>query len=316
MSPAKAYAQRAIAVALAVAASPLIGTGCQVREISIGDDVDPANALDPACPESSRGLGYGASCDNVPEGTSCFFPANKYGERDACYCGCKIEGRWTCESTRARFDKDCPRLMPADGSVCDLDVARTCAYYPDVECRCFPEEGWYCPRKGQVASCSNPPIWSGPPPPIDEKTLIKDLTDDEAAAWCAWHAQIIGSNPYEVPPTYDGWVTAWEVRPPYYPTFCTSSVFDSDVCVAKLPLDYCVSSLKAQPCEATVGELDDCVKTIDNQCFIVGHGCMPLRKRPWCRGLVVGEIVGKEVPAFLDPIRGCHIRVDDPTIQY
>jgi len=293
-----------IVVALLLTTAWLPSAGCDIGEVVIGDDRSGPTAKPEGCPKYLD-RAWGTHCDKVPRGTSCFEQDDS--EWRACYCGCHEEGIWTCESMPRT--EGCPALPPIEESPCVGDEFTVCSYFPDLDCRCF-EDGWSCSRVFPHGECSSEHVWQGPAQTaINESKRIKDLSHAEVEAWCAWYAEVTGSSQEAETPTADGWVDSDQYRS----RICQ----ENQACALLLPRSQCESSLEIQPCEATLGELDDCVKTMDNGCFLVGHGCAPLRQKPWCQGIIVGliETDGSTAHAAA-PHLVCRVHVDNPPIDF
>lgn len=158
----------------------------------------------------------------------------------------------------------------------------SCVYPHLLFCSCplnDPNPTWGCISHIGLPDSIN----HGPPPDTSTATKrIVDLTDAEAHAWCAWYS-MFGQGVGTPPPrpasvTADGYVTVG---------FTVNWDFFGDACATEpLAEDQCVQNLELLHCEATLGELTDCVMTIR-----LGepqpHGCGRFFEAANCDGTIV-----------------------------
>jgi hypothetical protein len=142
-----------------------------------------------------------------------------------------------------------------------------CPYPPHTSCTCpynDPAPRWSC-----VDTTAGPPgTPTSGPAAIPETKRIKDLSNAEAQIWCEWFLTkyAVGTPPpFEGPITAEGYATGlgFTLNPNFYANVCMPT---------EVPTTYCVANLKLFPCEATVGELSDCVLTVARGVPAV-HGC-------------------------------------------
>jgi len=261
----------------------------------------PGNAAD--CP-SERPTGAfdsrSASADSicaVAEGQSCawWFVNESAQTFSACTCYEQNSSvrRWLCEGAYP-VPSECPHEQPASGERCAAPVSG-CPFPLRTRCSCAAG-AWSCITT--VDGAEVPP----PPATIDLARPISALTDVEALSWCEWFSsrgRLMGPYPPEAPVSDDGYTAgvggiAWPA-------------FFADACLpdpAQVAPSQCAANLKSQPCAATLGELTDCVITLEQQ-VAYGHGCGRFFEHPDCDGTIVRHLDPfGEPPAVNEPM-GC-----------
>ncbi len=142
----------------------------------------------------------------------------------------------------------------------------------------------------------------GAPPPAaagDPATLIKDLSDSEAQAWCEWYVASYlstgnGAPLAESDPTQEsgGFVTGLGGM------FCTPAIGPTRRCFALPKVSDCVRNLRHVPCEAPIAMASDCAisyfdpfKKLDCPLSGCGSVCDALLAVPSCEGTVLSVVV-------------------------
>lgn len=177
----------------------------------------------------------------------------------------------------------CPLTVPTNGTTCADHAGRVCRY-PFLECTCKTGEAWDCaePKYNSVFGLLPVPVEPlCPPANVDERQQVKDLSDEEALAWCQWFARPGGRADVPLNPKDPNDVSNFSAAIAY--------PFDEGICLPELPFSICVKNLRTQPCTATVRELDECLETISvlNGQGWVGRGCGPLLSNPTCNRIIV-----------------------------
>ena len=132
---------------------------------------------------------------------------------------------------------------------------------------------------------------------VDGSKRIKDLSADEAGAWCAWFSRVFplagGPTPGDRPVDPDGFASG------YGAIGCETL----GICTEHLSVNHCVANLAILPCEATIAELDGCVGVMWGYCQLPER-CAPFLAAPACLGTIIGALSAPGVR----PI--CRIRVE------
>ena len=198
----------------------------------------------------------------MPPGTTCAY-AQPNGWQ-ACTCGCTTENEFSCYGEFG--GPNCPASPPATGSSCASTLGISCPYYPDTMCTCLQNGTWQCMDDFNDWPCASPSPVNTSPSGVVPDALVKDLSDADRTAWCSWYMNAFPPGG-QLPPDYpaeNGY--AWG----------GATMGCSVGCVQHLKVEHCVQNLGLGACAATLGELEDCVRTIMNSCQLVGHGCGPL----------------------------------------
>jgi hypothetical protein len=207
---------------------------------------------------------HGLPC-NMPNGTTCVFDDPGSGWH-ACTCGCLTENELYCFGVSG--GPNCPASAPAHGSSCAGLLGVTCSYYPKTQCSCLQNGTWKCKETDMEFHCLDPAPSASPPSGVAPSTLIKDLSPTDAEAWCTWYMNAYppgGQLPPDYPPQNG---EAWG----------GASMSCGELgCLQHLKVEHCVKNLELSACEATLVQLEDCVRTIFRQCTLEGHGCGPFR---------------------------------------
>lgn len=131
---------------------------------------------------------------------------------------------------------------------------------------------------------------------VDLNKLVKDLSLDEAQAWCGWFTRVFplaGSPmPEDRPVDPEGFVSG------YGAIGCEMT----GVCTEHLSQGHCVENLRHQPCEATLEELDACIGVLWGLCQLTER-CAPFLAAPSCLGTIVAPRSDPDADA------SCRIRV-------
>jgi len=251
------------------------------------------------CPEVAPDSG--APCDDVAENGICVWQ-NGFPQQSSlsgyevrgCYSA--IDGnRWYGLSQDGLGPpgidpQNCPHALPEQGSSCTGHKSENC-YYPEAFCSCNDNPlKWQCVENPKPNLVPAPVERSCPPANVDESMLIKDLDGLQVEAWCRWYA---GGGPR---PEIGGADT-----PGYADSYGSSyGHIGVDVCIADLPLDWCMKNilLHQSECTATLEQLDDCVESIRgwgnaNPAW-VGHGCGPFISNAGCERVIVQKLAPAE----------------------
>jgi hypothetical protein len=265
---------------------------------------DKHEAPDPACPaptptQDTACASAGLVCDYA-----------RSDGWDSCRCRDGGDGslRWRCFADSMQYD--CPLSRPQHGEPCTGMAGRSCAYLRDLACTCDADRflppnrnvTCACDKATETWRCANAPTLQSAGegqkesegvcigteltltrPPVDESVPIANLTATDATAWCRWFAREIrgdGPPPPREPPLTlaDGSVGGYGF------IWCGDPI---GACVAAVPEDLCLTSLRRRPCEATIQALTDCYLTLANRCEPVGRACAALRAAPGCLETVV-----------------------------
>jgi hypothetical protein len=236
------------------------------------------------CPASAPQ--HGDPCE-IAEGDTCAYywedpaiPGQTFYSECACraFCGSSAtELHWDCYRNIGASYMACPPEQPEDGSSCFGLKGYECYYPTSVSCRCPNEpneDSWECASEASPVP-DHPSV-------VDEDKLVRDLTDEEREAWCAWYAPVEPGFPAppELEPTADG----------FYPdTGCNSSGDFLGCAVSRptdLPASACVANLALSTCEASVRELNDCVLSM-RWFEPAPFGCARYLDAPGCSGTLV-----------------------------
>jgi hypothetical protein len=217
------------------------------------------------CPaEWTPELADGEPC-SMPKGTTCMH-RNPMGGWFAVTCGCFVENEFTGYGVSGG-SPSCPAEPAPNGSSCD-DAIGVCFYFPNTICSCQPSGTWEC---GPDSAGTDWPCVSMNPPNtnasgIAPETPVKDLSTAEATAWCAWYENAFGGGAVPDYPVTDGYAWGGAV------IGCAVDVG----CVQHITVEHCVQNLSISSCTARLIELEECARTVMNQCLLVGHGCTAL----------------------------------------
>jgi hypothetical protein len=228
-------------------------------------------------------------CD-VREGQSCaYWFTDEHGQSDYTGCTCYEQNRssklWDCRFI-VGVHPSCPTVQPEEKTDCFGSVGLHCPFPPNTECQCpsAPTPQW---------TCGPDPFGSGLSLPVSTPTVsqdkrIRDLTDTELQSWCTWYGDLLqppGHPPgVERPIDADGYARGYGA--------VQSGIFYAPVCMPlDIPVSYCVANMKLGPCEATVGELNDCVLTVFRR-IPSPHGCGRFLEAANCADLFVRDNKG------------------------
>ncbi|APR79227.1 Hypothetical protein A7982_04574 [Minicystis rosea] len=254
---------------------------CTPRDVSVGSnalgsagaDGDalasyPVATNDPSCPDHwTLDLQAGGAC--TTNGTVCAYQWEGGGWL-ACSCGCRESNVWFCSGSGSSLG--CVSERPIEGSSCAGHENQGCTFFPRTQCTCGAGTTWSCNELATPEwKCIDPPSdFSADTSGVSPTTVLSALSDADASAWCAWYTGV-SSAP-----------ALGEVF------FC----LESQACFPGMSTAQCVASLKAQACNATVQELDDCVQTRMNGCYRVGQGCSAFLSHASCHGTIVDQTDG------------------------
>lgn len=201
------------------------------------------------------------------------------------------------EENECPTDEGCPLVRPSEGDSCNAVGGAgpddTWCNYRLGGCGCG-EDGWHC-EDLEVPHCVEPPEVQRlcPPDVVDESRKISELNKYERLAWCNWFADPSGAPRPRVQSSEGN----EEGLSSQYPGFVAEGL-----CMLELPTELCLENFNARPnCEATIGDLDDCVETLRASYFDgavlppgfqygwVGNRCQALRAQAGCEGLIVIE---------------------------
>ena len=142
------------------------------------------------------------------------------------------------------------------------------------------------------------------PPRVGADRQVRDMTLEEARAWCSRYVSerypLATQNPPPERPPVD-------FQGPRYPEYIEG--YACSACYRFVPgglyamqptVDDCVTNLCHAPCEATITALDDCVDTFfDGATFCsatVGGGCDPFLSAAHCAETVIHEVALQPPP--------------------
>lgn len=247
------------------------------------DDYVPENH--PDCPETGVQLN-GSSCD-LPAGSACAYHSE--GFFTACVCGCAPTEEWGCFSRSE--DPGCPDEQPIDGDGCSSPMK--CHYLSQTTCEC-EENAWSCEwdPADPGTQPDDPTCFAGPwsantdPSGISSCTRVNELTIEEATAWCRWYTAAYRPEEDDpepdVYPVSEGYVShgaAMGCGP--------SGPSGESICIQHLGVEQCVANLMRGDCPLALGQVEDCARTLINECRVVEDGCGPLLSIPTCHATVV-----------------------------
>lgn len=237
------------------------------------------------CPGAPPSTGTGCG----PEALTCAYsyknpntPAQHEYTECACRMGCDTDApvlRWDCyRHWSIAGAGTCPVEQPEQGTSCFGLKGTTCPYPLDVECECpatIGNDDWDC-RSQRVDLPMLPANFPG-------SKRIRDLTDGDRQNWCAWLTEPEPGfpSPPEVAPDADG----------YYPEMGCATQSGTLGCPGIMephgyPASVCVANLALSSCEATLGDLTDCVLTVRFQ-QPAPHGCAPYLTAPGCGDTII-----------------------------
>jgi hypothetical protein len=257
--------------------------------------------VDIECPESLPEPG--AACDDVAENGICVWQTGL--PQQSSLSGYEVRGCYSATGGNQWYGagqgnlgppgvdpQNCPDSLPEQGSSCVGHENENC-YFPEASCGCNGNPRlWKCtenPKPNRVPALVERLC---PPADVDESMQIKDLDGLQIEAWCRWYAgggERPQLNPSDTPGYADSYASSY-------------GHIGGDVCIADLPLDWCMKNiLQRQPeCTATLEQLDDCVESIrgwgNARPAWVGHGCGPLLSNPGCDHLIVQKVEPSEAP--------------------
>jgi len=188
--------------------------------------------------------------------------------------------------------QNCPQALPEQGGSCTGHANENC-YFPEAFCTCRDNPlQWKCTANPKPNRVPAPVARLCPPGNVDESMSIKDLSDLQIEAWCRWYAgggERPQLNPADSPGYADSYASSY-------------GHIGGDVCIADLPLDWCMKNIlqRQSECTATLEQLDDCMESIrgwgNASPAWVGHGCGPLLSNPGCEHLIVQKVEPSESP--------------------
>lgn len=139
---------------------------------------------------------------------------------------------------------------------------------------------------------------------------VRDMTVEEATAWCETYVtQRYPNNHYEPPASPELGFQYPTYIQGYGSTWCWDLV-PGGGCVTQPRIDDCVTNLLHAPCEATIVALDDCVDSFFNYddpaptCNPVGGGCAPFVSAPHCGETVIMTLSLQPPPDPPDTLYG------------
>lgn len=118
---------------------------------------------------------------------------------------------------------------------------------------------------------------------VDPGKRIKDLSAEEAKAWCGWFSLVF---PFAGDPLPEDRVVDPSGFVSGYGAIGCETIH---VCTEHLSVDHCVANLAIQPCTATVTELDSCVGVMWGLCQLPER-CEVFLAEPSCLGSIVGTL--------------------------
>lgn len=194
------------------------------------------------------------------------------------------ENRWSCHG--AVGGPNCPVEAPDEATSCSGHEGSTCPYLDRTLACVTATSTWATvPAKGPTASPSLVDTGIAGEPPVDGCKQVKDLSADEAQAFCAWYVEHFPGepgDPVEPPATKPGFATGFAA--------IASAASYAEGCIQRMPVDLCVKNLRLNPCEAPVAELSACVQTfweMSPQNHIVRGGCGYFQRHKGCAQTVV-----------------------------
>jgi hypothetical protein len=127
--------------------------------------------------------------------------------------------------------------------------------------------------------------------------VIADLTDAEAASWCAttyvsiWHERFMGALPPDGPVAANGtvWNQDFDLPDPSGDNYAMAGLAGGE-CVLELPVDQCADNLKLNPCQATLQQLDACLLAQFASPVTLPEVCKTYRAMPSCDETVIGDM--------------------------
>lgn len=154
----------------------------------------------------------------------------------------------------------------------------------------------------------------------DSAHRVRDMTTTEARAWCDRYVNVRYPSASGSPPTrpmddpFHNPVNGYVVG--YAASYCWQ-LEPGGGCAVQPTVDDCVTNLLHAPCEATVGDLDDCVDSyfltntgsVVQQCTVVGQGCGPFKAAAHCSETVIMSWVDQPIPATPNATPGCYLRI-------
>lgn len=271
---------------------------CEPEDAPTADDDDPSNNH-PNCPEirDFDVVNGGLACA-LPRGGTCAY--RDEGSFTVCVCGCASSQVWSCHSFSE--EPGCPTEQPPDGSSC-MGSAE-CHYLPQTNCEC-DGDAWSCGIGAWEDPAQTPDdqtcfggTWTPTTEPsgVAACTPVNQLTTEEATAWCSWYATNFWPETNEAPPdefrVEDGFVLGGGSR--------SCGHGGSPACVQHLNVEYCVANLAHGNCPLALGQVEDCVRTMIDECRVIEDGCGPLLSLAECHETIVQ--IGREPPRCTVPI--------------
>ena len=268
-----------------------------------------SSVVDVGTPGSSmtRWMGNEANCPpshpssgnepcTVREGQTCAWWFQDQTQTEFMSCTCYEElpptTLWDCEGTNAH--PSCPMVQPESGTDCFGWVGLTCPFPASTSCSCSNAGG------GPKWSCSSlrparPDLHA--PDTVAPTHRIKDLSDAEMDAVCAWYGNVF--QPPGHPPGIENPVDADGYARNYAAVHAQQ--FYSPVCMPiQIPDSYCKANMRLGACEATVAEWADCILTVVEQ-TPSPHGCGRYLQEANC-----GDLFIRPDSRVLDASVECH----------
>lgn len=248
------------------------------------------------------------ACSAAP-GRTCAYYTPDQGGSIYNFCNClpatETSTLWSCVENGATGAL-CPSTQPEEGSACVAE-SLPCQYPPHTACTCAgqsPGGGWHC------GDPDFPGLPNGThPTTVDESKRVRDLTDAERQAWCAWYEVLVVTYrpPYSPPP--EG-----PLSPDGYTMNTGCNISNGDFACrgnmpTSLPVSYCKGNLGLSTCEAPVSELSDCVLTTLRGCLPSPFGCALYLGAPGCSGTIVMNPAADAGAYPPDPTADCPVRV-------
>jgi hypothetical protein len=201
-------------------------------------------------------------------------------------CGSTGSGRLTCGVITPSGPSACPAQWTPE-----IDEQLPCNLPSGTICDYRENDGWFacacgCRDEG-LFSCDRNNSWGGPcpaspptpgsasnaPPPscIAADQPVKDLSDADMQAWCQWYLDTW-------PPGNKPEPKFVSIENGYVWGGASTARHDPFMCIQHLSVEYCKANLQISQCDATLGQVEDCVRTLWNGTMLVGYGCTPLQQ--------------------------------------
>lgn len=277
---------------------PTTTTGSSTAEESLCETPLPIPDATPwpGNPEDCADIEPGESLCNAPSDLTCFYNVESSLTLVGCACAydSTLEGmRWHCVDAVTDFDtRRCPELMPESESSCADQGTSECEYPIGTLCTCPRDDEdprWSCKEIREAPA-------SRAPADVKATTLVSELTDVARSNVCAWIASVGGVSDAATV-AEDGYTIGNACRYGWEPT--KQALFPG------VSEQQCASNLALSNCDATVGELAECVMAFSG--FDYGASCGHYLEHDGCSGTVV---VAHDCSADLLVNEACRIQVE------